>query len=263
MKADQTKLYTSAESYLKGPEGMRNEVTMWYVASGIFIQEVMRQQRGSFGGLFDNIGAKVRTALKTVKVLDVCCGPGNFVNYLSLIYQKLDVTGVDIREIFTQAARERFPEGKFITADATRINLGKRFDFVLASSAYHHIPDEGKIALLTRMQEHLTKNGKVLVCDNFLPKDTSRANAITRYYNALKGYYERGNATPEASCTIDDVRALELAGEEEHKVTFARFKHDVRRAGLEIELDIPVWQPSEFQADNAGSHVLILKQRQS
>ena len=84
-------------------------------------------------------------------------------------------------------------------------------------------------------------------------------NAIEKYYRALKKYYSEGNGTEEAIEAIEEVRQLELSGEEEHKVDFKRFKNHVRNAGLEIEKDFVIWQPEEFIADNAGSHTLLLR----
>ncbi|PIN93355.1 hypothetical protein COU54_03360 [Candidatus Pacearchaeota archaeon CG10_big_fil_rev_8_21_14_0_10_31_24] len=52
---------------------------------------------------------------------------------------------------------------------------------------------------------------------------------------------------------------ISSGGEEEHKVDFPRFNAHVLGAGLEIELDIPIWQPNSFKESNAGSHVFLLR----
>ncbi len=166
----------------------------------------------------------------------------------------------------SQSARARFRRWgwDFLKEDATRFNLKKLFDYVLLGSAYHHIIDDNKRKMLVCVNNHVAKTGKVIVCDNFLPKYDSlsaRQDAIREYYETLIGYYLAGNATREGIEIIKEVYQLELRGEEEHKVDFQRFQEDVIAAGLEIEVDRIIWQPGEFVDDNAGSHVLLLRKQ--
>ena len=266
MKAEDSHLYTSVDSYLNGPDGMNNEVAMWAVAAGIFMKESVRMQDSKgFGGLHTSKGLERRLALPRLSVLDACCGPGNFVNYISLVYPSLTVTGVDINSRFIEAAQERFQkEGwEFFCRDICTLNFAERYHFVLASSAYHHIPDLLKQKFMQVLQKHLKPSGKILVCENLLPNytnDIERFYSIETYYSELRNYYAQGNATSEAREAIEEVYRLEVSGEEEHKVDFPLFATHVHGAGLEIELDIPIWQSSKFKESNAGSHVFLLKQ---
>ena len=266
MKAKDTRLYTSAASYNNGPEFMRNEVDMWHAGGSLLLQAVVRAQKaGGFGGLQSEVGRGYREQISPVSILDVCCGPGNFPNHLSLYVPDIHVTGIDLNEGFLDYARKAYGNlgWLFINADASDFDLGKKFDFVTASSAYHHIPDEKKCLFLEKIVSHLAEEGRVIVCENFLPSynDGSRTDAVHRYYSALIDFYEHGNATPEAIRLIKEVYALELSGEEEHKVDYQRFLEHVKKAGLEVEADRVIWQPREFQEDNAGSRVLVLKRR--
>ncbi len=94
-------LYTSSDIYLNGPEGMRNEVDMWYTGAFMLLQDVIRNKvKSEYGGLHDASGIDLRAALEKVSVLDVCCGPGNFSNYLGLVYPLVHVTGIDTNEEF-------------------------------------------------------------------------------------------------------------------------------------------------------------------
>lgn len=237
MKSKDTNLYSSAEVYLNAPENMKNEVEAWYIGSALFLQQVVKNQKQTlFGGLGKETGLKIQRELRSVSVLDVCCGPGNFVNYLNLVCSKIEVTGIDTNEIFLRSARERFKEfgWQFLKEDATNFNLGRKFDFVVASSAYHHIEDKKKIDFLKNIVSHLSGNGKVIVCENFLPKYSnilSKNKAIKKYYKILKAYYNKGNANPEAIKAIGEVQQLELSGEEEHKVHFGMFKDDIKKIG--------------------------------
>jgi len=264
MKSEDTILYSNAANYNNGPEFMRNEVDMWHAGGSLLLQEIIRRQkRSGFGGLQSEIGFEYREKIKHISILDVCSGPGNFPNYLSLYIPNIQVTGIDLNEKFLDYARQAYGHlgWRFIKADATILNLKKKFDFVTASSAYHHIPDEKKVQFLEKIASHLTKDGKIILCENFLPNhDTdARTDAIHKYYSALKNYYSQGNATPKALELIEEVHQLELSGEEEHKVDFRKFQEHVRKVSLQIEVDRIIWQPEEFKEDNAGSHVLLLR----
>ncbi len=265
MKLEDSSLYTSSDVYLNGPDGMDNEVAMWAVGSGLLMREIVRKIKGHpYGGLHGEIGIELRRCFPQTSVLDVCCGPGNFSNYLSLYYPRLEVTGIDINETFIRAAQDRFKKygWQFLKADARKFKLGRKFDFVLASSAYHHIEDKDKVDFLTQIRNHLARKGKVIVCENILPRYKSkqeRNSAVHQYYGTLKQYYDRGNATPKARQAIEEVYSLELSDVEEHKVDFQRFRKHIKSSNLEIELDIPIWQPTSFRKDNAGSHVFILR----
>lgn len=267
MNLESSFLYSSPEAYFNGPDGMNNEVTMWAVAGGIFMKESVRMQNGKgFGGLHASKGLERRLSLPQISVLDACCGPGNFANYISLIYPSIKVTGVDINPKFIESAQERFKEEgwEFFCRDMCTLNFSERYDFALASSAYHHIPDLYKQQFMNVLKKHLKPSGKVLVCENILPtytNDTERTLAIEEYYSELRNYYTKGNATLQAQEAIEEVYHLEMAGEEEHKVDFSRFSGHVLGAGFEIELDIPVWQPKKFISDNAGSHVFLLRMK--
>src|SRR3989344_5695999 len=49
-------LYRSAKTYLSGPDGMNNEVTMWFIAGGLLMQEISsRINKTAFGGLHQKI----------------------------------------------------------------------------------------------------------------------------------------------------------------------------------------------------------------
>jgi len=103
MELEKPSLYSSSEAYLKGSGVMKNELTMWSVAAGILVQEVVKKEKRSvFGEDPGEIGIEIREELGDVSVLDMCCGPGTFVNYLGLVYPNITVTGIDVNEAFIE-----------------------------------------------------------------------------------------------------------------------------------------------------------------
>lgn len=257
------RIYESAENYFEGPDSMKNEVMMWFVAGGLLAQEVSKKiGNAPFGGLKGRIGYEERKRVKNIRVLDFCSGPGNFVNHLAFVMPEIKVVCVDMNANFIRTGNEIFKKWKFIEEDVTTVSLKTKFPVITASSAYHHIEDKNKIKFLKNIRNHLTSDGIVLMCENFLPdyySDKNRKTSVNKYYTELARWYHDGNSTKEAVLIIKEVKEQELAEEVEHKVSFRIFKNHLKKSGLRLNIDIPVWQPQPFIADNAGSHVVVLK----
>lgn len=255
------KIYDSAQNYFEGPDGMKNEVMMWFVAAGLLMQELSKKLGNKpFGGLKEKIGYDENKKLRNINILDLCSGPGNFVNHLAFVFPSINATCIDMNNNFVNAGNKVFKKWQFIEGDATKIILKKKFDFVTASSAYHHIEDKDKISFLKTIHSHLADDGTAIICENFLPDyktDSERENSINKYYDELERWYRDGNATDEAIEVIKDVRKQELRGEEEHKVSRRIFSEHLKKSGLKIYSDIAVWQTHSLMPD-AGSHVIVL-----
>lgn len=75
-------------------------------------------------------------------VLDLGCGSGEPVAR-HLIERGCRVTGVDASPPLIALCRERFPDHDWIDSDMRRIDLGRRFDGILAwHSSFHLGPDD-------------------------------------------------------------------------------------------------------------------------
>jgi ubiquinone/menaquinone biosynthesis C-methylase UbiE len=258
-------LYGSAESYLEAPEGMKNEVQMWFVAAGLLMQEISKKMGCKpYGGLKQEVGYTKNQQIESLTILDVCSGLANFVNHLSFVLPKLHAVCIDNNRQFLEYSKKKFANWLFIEDDATNFSLDKKFDVITASSAYHHIDDGSKQVFLNNLSKHLTNDGIILVCENFLPNyqtPQEKAESIRKYYGELQNYYKNGNSTEQSLKAITQVEYLE--GTIEQKVSFRVFKEQIANAKLFIDSDVIVWQPGSLQKDNAGSHVLILKKREN
>lgn len=239
----------------------------FFVAKALLEQHACQKLLGNVGGLAEKNGQKIHKVLeqqKPLEVLDLCAGPGNFANHLSLSPVAIRVTGIDLRPHFVEAANQRFKEQgwHFVQGDTVTHDFERKFDVVAASSAYHHIEHDRKAAFLRNAERHLKGDGILLMCENFLPHyqdKKGREEAIHAYYAELKDYYAQPqNATKQGRLSIEEVERLELAGVEEHKVCWSTFEEHLASTNLSLRIDIPVWQPTAFKASNAGSHVLVL-----
>jgi SAM-dependent methyltransferase len=258
-----TSLYTDPATYENGPEGMNNEVRMFYAAGSIFLQQIIQKSLGTkFGGLH---GEKSDTLclMSKQKVLDLCCGPGTMGNYLQLFYSNFEYTGIDTNKSFCDYGLQKYGDlgWNFLCEDAVHFKGNASYNFVIASSAYHHILDSNKAVFLRTIAKNLESNGIAIICENFLPEyadSNARVDSVEIYYQELKRYYAQGGATQKSLELIAEVEELEKAGVEEHKVDYKRFEGHVASAGLRIRERTLVWQPDSISDRDCGSQVLVL-----
>lgn len=96
------------------------------------------------------------------RVLDVCCGIGEFAGVVGSGY-----IGVDLNARFVAHARRRFPDTRswhFQAGDATRLPLPDgAVDASMCVNSLHHFPDNAAVALLREMRR--VTRGRVIVVD--------------------------------------------------------------------------------------------------
>ena len=95
-------------------------------------------------------------------VLDLGCGAGEPIARW-LIEAGFRVTGVDISEAMLAVARDRWPDGDWRRADMRRLDLGERFDGIVAWDSFFHLTPEAQRACLPAMARHLSPGGAILV----------------------------------------------------------------------------------------------------
>lgn len=94
-------------------------------------------------------------------VLDVGCGSGEpLARYF--IERGYDVTGVDAVEEMLEMCRARFPRMKWLQADMRRIDIGMRFDLVIAWDSYFHLPPGDQRRMLHTFRRHTAPGGVVM-----------------------------------------------------------------------------------------------------
>lgn len=95
------------------------------------------------------------------EILDIGCGHGVPVAQ-DLVGRGYQVTGVDSSPRLAAMARERLPQGEWIVADMRRLDLGRRFDAVVAwHSLFHLAPDEQR-SMFARYARHAKPGGALL-----------------------------------------------------------------------------------------------------
>jgi len=102
-----------------------------------------------------------KRAKKGEKVLDVGCGNGRFFSFLF----HTDYTGVDFSENMIEEARKKFPQARFVVANALHLPFEDGvFDRIYSVALIHHIPSKDyRIKALKEMKRVLKPGGEVFV----------------------------------------------------------------------------------------------------
>jgi SAM-dependent methyltransferase len=94
-------------------------------------------------------------------VLDLGCGGGDPVAHL-LAGQGFCVTGVDASPTLIALCRERLPGHEFIVSDMRGLDLGRRFEGVLAWDSFFHLAPDDQRAMFPVFARHAA-SGAVLM----------------------------------------------------------------------------------------------------
>lgn len=94
-------------------------------------------------------------------VLDVGCGMGEpIARYL--IDRGVSVVGVDASQSMIQFCRERFPHSEWIVADMRELDLGRRFDGVLAWDSFFHLSMDDQRGMFRRFATHAERGAPLM-----------------------------------------------------------------------------------------------------
>jgi len=98
------------------------------------------------------------------KILEIGCGRGFYLNVLSKVFPKLDITGIDLNEKYLSVAKRFINNNKvkLIKADATKLPFAnKTFDRIIATEILEHIPNDQKA--ISEIYRVLKPGGMVMV----------------------------------------------------------------------------------------------------
>lgn len=95
------------------------------------------------------------------RVLDLGCGAGEPIAAWFLA-EGFRLTGVDFAAAMLDIARARWPQGDWRQADMRRLDLGERFDGVIAWDSFFHLAPDDQRLTLGRMAAHLAPGGSLL-----------------------------------------------------------------------------------------------------
>ena len=94
-------------------------------------------------------------------VLDLGCGAGEPVAGW-LIGQGFALTGVDAAPEMLALSRARFPGAEWICADMRGLDLGRRFELIVAWDSFFHLAPAAQRAMFPVFAAHLAPGGRLL-----------------------------------------------------------------------------------------------------
>jgi SAM-dependent methyltransferase len=94
-------------------------------------------------------------------ILDLGCGSARpIATYL--IGSGYQVTGVDSSPALVDLCRSRFPENEWIAADMRKLDLGRRFDGVLAWDSFFHLAHDDQRGMFAVFARHVQPRGALM-----------------------------------------------------------------------------------------------------
>lgn len=134
------------------------------------VAKIEREDAYPFAGyskVLSYIYQKIRKHSSYKKILDI--GFGTAAISSKLYQEGYQIFGVDFSKRMLEIAQEKMPESSLFTYDLTR-GLPKElseetFDCVVSTYALHHLNDEQKADLFSRLLSLLAKDGMILVGD--------------------------------------------------------------------------------------------------
>ncbi|WP_417522506.1 class I SAM-dependent DNA methyltransferase [Marinovum sp.] len=94
-------------------------------------------------------------------VLDLGCGAGEPIARWFLA-EGFRLTGVDFAPAMLEIARRRWPEVDWFQADMRVLDLGRRFDGIVAWNSFFHLTVEDQRRTIARIADHLAPGGVLL-----------------------------------------------------------------------------------------------------
>lgn len=116
-------------------------------------------------------------------VLDLGCGAGEPIAAW-LIAEGFRYTGVDFSEPMLDIARARWPDKDWRSADMRSLDLGQRFDGIIAWNSFFHLSEDEQRATLPRLAAHLAPAGLLLITVGPQAGETTGIVATEPVYHA-------------------------------------------------------------------------------
>jgi SAM-dependent methyltransferase len=200
---------------------------------------------------YNEATAKLDQAIKRFapnarSILDTACGTGK---HIQLLMNKYECEGLDVNQELLDIAEERCPGVRFICADMTDFDAGRRYDVVtcLFSSIAYVRTKENLFKAVKNMSEHLDTGG-LLIIEPWFSKETFWTDRVTANhydtkdlkitwmytskiehgFSVLEIHYLTG--TPHGVSHFTEKHVLGLFSDEEYRQAF-------EEAGLQVYYD--------------------------
>ena len=135
-------------------------------------------------------------------VLDIGAGTGNLT--AKLMAKAARVWGIDFSEKMLIKARDKVPQAHFVCWDMQDVwppKLPAQFDGMVSTYAFHHLDDEAKVSVLTRLAtQRLRPGGYLVIGDIAFSYDNAQAacrQAAANDWDESEHYWVASRMTPQ------------------------------------------------------------------
>ena len=174
-------------------------------------------------------------------ILEFGAGTGLFSKVYVPNYQNSKIVISEPDEDFLKTIPSKFPRNDnilYVQALAEEFHWQDKFDVILGSEAYHHVPDQNKRKLFTNFHNLLKDHGYLIIGDNFIPdynpkNPEDRINALHKF---LDPYIKEKIKTGDLGGVRSFQYALKQAesGVMEYKTSLEVFENYSKEAGFVI-----------------------------
>ncbi|MDY2736650.1 class I SAM-dependent methyltransferase [Intestinibacter sp.] len=116
---------------------------------------------------------------KNAKVLDIGCGSGGAVDFLSK--KGLNAIGIDISQDIINEGKSKYGDINLVVMDAHSMDFEKNYFDIISIECSLSIMDNPKL-VLNSCRDILKDNGIILLGDFFFKENTDKSNAYTLDY---------------------------------------------------------------------------------
>ncbi len=123
---------------------------------------------------------------RRLKLLDVACGNGRFLERVLGVYPRLPVTGLDLSPAYTDAARvrlARWPQAEIVHDAAEAMPLSdNRFDVVVSIYLFHELPPRVRPQVIAEIARVLKPGGLFVLADSVQFGDYPELDGLLEYF---------------------------------------------------------------------------------
>ncbi|OCT14461.1 methyltransferase [Paenibacillus pectinilyticus] len=159
-----------------------------------------------FDDFYNTAAALVQLDTEAPRILDLGAGTGLFSSYVLQSYPQAQLTLIDLSTGMLDIAKERFAHSEakitYVADDYSSFDAPEPFDAIISSLSIHHLEDEAKQALFTRIFKLLKPGGIFVNADQVLGQTpfidklyrsdwVAKIEATDLSQEALQAAYER------------------------------------------------------------------------
>ncbi|MCF8069705.1 MAG: class I SAM-dependent methyltransferase [Desulfobacterales bacterium] len=192
-----------------------------------------------------------------LKVAEIAGGTGRFTKNLLHIFPKLKLTIIEPDKnccLWLKKIKKKYNQIKIIQSYAENFRSRTKFDILVMTTAFHHIPFKTKDIFLKNMQNLLKKNGMFLLGDEFIAEYKTmkeRTQILRKSYDIWIKTAKRAKDEKELKMALDMEKVVfrkDFGGE--FFICPSKFESYIKKSGFKIKGKINVTNTDPLDFEN-------------